>query len=167
MPGSRATTTSTTSTTGHVAGVPSDDAPTTTDAELAGRLRVAVVRLNRKLRQQSLGGLSPSQSSALGSINRLGNPTLGELAEAEQVQPPTMTRVVSALEGAGLIVRESTAPDRRVVRVRLTDEGARTIERIRTLKDAFLSRRLAELGPAEKALAEPLAALLEHLVEDQ
>ena len=67
-------------------------APEPHDDELAARLRVAVTRLNRRLRQQSLAGLSPAQASALGSINRLGTPTLGELAVAEQVQPPTMTR---------------------------------------------------------------------------
>ena len=54
----------------------------TSDDALASRLRVAVVRLNRKLRQQALAGLSPAQSMALGSVNRLGNPTLGELAVA-------------------------------------------------------------------------------------
>ena len=69
--------------------------------ELASRLRVAVTRLNRKLRQQALAGLSPAQASALGTVNRLANPTLGELAEAEQVQPPTVTRLVSCLESAG------------------------------------------------------------------
>ena len=71
--------------------------------ELASRLRVAVTRLNRKLRQQALAGLSPAQASALGTVNRLINPTLGELAAAEQVQPPTVTRLVTSLESAGLV----------------------------------------------------------------
>src|SRR6202034_4845459 len=75
--------------------------------ELAGRLRVAVTRLNRKLRQQALAGLSPAQASALATVNRLGSPTLGELAAAEQVQPPTATRLVTSLESAGLVVRET------------------------------------------------------------
>src|SRR5580692_822017 len=80
------------------------------DEELATRLRVAVTRLNRRLRQQSLAGLSPAQAMALGSVNRLGNPTLGELAVAEQVQPPTMTRMVASMEAAGLVAR-LTDPD--------------------------------------------------------
>jgi DNA-binding MarR family transcriptional regulator len=101
---------------------------------------VAVTRLNRKLRQQALAGLSPAQASALGTVNRLANPTLGELAEAEQVQPPTATRLVSSLESAGLVIR--------------------------ALKNAFLTRRLAALGPAEQAQAEALTSLLEHLVAD-
>jgi DNA-binding MarR family transcriptional regulator len=134
--------------------------------ELASRLRVAVTRLNRKLRQQALAGLSPAQASALGTVNRLANPTLGELAEAEQVQPPTVTRLVSCLESAGLVTRETDVADRRVVRVKITAEGRRNLQRIRALKNAFLTRRLAALGPAEKAQAEALTSLLEHLVAD-
>ena len=134
--------------------------------ELAARLRVAVTRLNRKLRQQALAGLSPAQASALGTVNRLINPTLGELAAAEQVQPPTVTRLVTSLESAGLVARETDRVDRRVVRVTITAEGRRNLQRIRSLKNAFLTRRLAALDPAEKALAEDLTSLLEHLVAD-
>lgn len=137
------------------------------DDELATRLRVAVTRLNRKLRQQALAGLSPAQASALGTVNRLTNPTLGELAAAEQVQPPTVTRLVTSMESAGLVARETDGADRRVVRVRITAEGRRNLQRIRTLKNAFLTRRLAALDPAEKVLAQDLTSLLEHLVADE
>jgi DNA-binding MarR family transcriptional regulator len=137
------------------------------DDDVASRLRVAVNRLNRKLRQQSLAGLSPAQASALGTVSRLTNPTLGELATAELVQPPTVTRLVTSLEGAGLVARETDGVDRRVVRVRITAEGRRTLQRIRTLKNAFLTRRLAALDPDEMALAETLTSLLEHLVADE
>jgi DNA-binding MarR family transcriptional regulator len=139
----------------------------TSDDELASRLRVAVVRLNRKLRQQALAGLSPAQASALGTVNRLANPTLGELAAAEQVQPPTVTRLVASLEGAGLVARETDEGDRRIVRVRITADGRRNLQRIRTLKNAYLDRRLAALDPAEQQLAESMTSLLEHLVADE
>ena len=137
------------------------------DDELASRLRVAVVRLNRKLRQQALAGLSPAQASALGTVNRLVNPTLGELATAEQVQPPTVTRLVASLESAGLVARETDEGDRRVVRVRITGEGRRNLQRIRSLKNAYLNRRLAALDPAEQQLAESMTSLLEHLVAEE
>jgi DNA-binding MarR family transcriptional regulator len=137
------------------------------DDELASRLRVAVVRLNRKLRQQALAGLSPAQASALGTVNRLANPTLGELAAAEQVQPPTVTRLVASLESAGLVARETDGVDRRVVRVKITAEGRRNLQRIRSLKNAYLNRRLAALDPAEQQLAESMTSLLEHLVADE
>jgi DNA-binding MarR family transcriptional regulator len=134
------------------------------DEELAARLRVAVTRLNRKLRQQALAGLSPAQASALGTVNRLASPTLGELAAAEQLQPPTVTRLVASLESRGLVARQADGLDRRVVRVRITAEGRRNLQRIRTLKDAFLTRRLVALDPAERDLAESLTRLLEYMV---
>jgi DNA-binding MarR family transcriptional regulator len=136
------------------------------DEELATRLRVAVTRLNRRLRQQSLAGLSPAQVSALGSVSRMGTPALGELALAEQVRPPTMTRLVATMEGAGLVARLTDADDGRVCRVRLTGEGRRTLERIRTLKNAFLARRFDELEASEQAALADLTTLLEHLVAD-
>ena len=137
------------------------------EEELAARLRVAVTRLNRKLRQQALAGLSPAQASALGTVNRLGSPTLGELAAAELVQPPTVTRLVTSLETAGLVARETDDADRRVVRVKITAEGRRNLQRIRTLKNAYLTRRLAALDASEGARAEDLTRLLEHLVADE
>ena len=103
-------------------------APTTTPTtevseELASRLRLSINRLHRLLRQESLAGLSPAQASALGAVNRLGSPTLGELAAAEQVQPPTVTRLVASLESAGLVARETDDVDRRVVRVKIGKPG--------------------------------------------
>ena len=132
------------------------------DEELASRLRVAVTRLNRKLRQQA-----PAQASALGTVKRLVNPTLGELAADEQVQPPTVTRLVASLESAGLVVRETDGVDRRVVRVKITAEGRRNLQRIRTLKNALLTRRLTALHPSERALAGSLTSLLERLVAEE
>jgi DNA-binding MarR family transcriptional regulator len=135
---------------------PVDGATGSHDAEeLASRLRLSINRLHRLLRQESLAGLSPAQASALGAVKRLGSPTLGELAATEQVQPPTMTRIVATF---------TDAADRRSARVRITPNGRRALERIRTLKNAFLARRLAELSPDEQAGAAELATLLEHLV---
>jgi DNA-binding MarR family transcriptional regulator len=132
--------------------------------ELASRLRLSINRLHRLLRQESLAGLSPAQASALGAVKRLGSPTLGELAAVEQVQPPTMTRIVATLAEAGMVTRITDDADRRSARVRITPAGRRALERIRTLKNAYLARRLAELSPEEQAGAADLVALLEHLV---
>lgn len=148
-------------------GVSAPAAPEPHDDDLAARMRVAVTRLNRRLRQQSLAGLSPAQATALGSINRLGTPTLGELAVAEQVQPPTMTRLVASMEAAGLVARMGDARDGRVCRVRQTAEGRRTLERIRTMKAAYLTRRFAALAPSEQARLADLTMLLERLVADE
>ncbi len=134
------------------------------DDELAARLRVAVTRLNRRLRQESMAGISPSQEAALAAVKRLGRPTLGELAKAEQVQPPSMTRVVAAMEAAGLIVRSGDEDDRRVSRVELTPKGWATLDRIRSLRTAYLARQIALLSPDERSRAEELAHLLERFV---
>ncbi len=97
---------------------------TMTQEDVAGRLRIAINRLQRRLRQESLGGLSPAQASALGSVSRHGNPTLGELAGLEQVQPPTMTRIVAGLAEAGMVTRVADVKDRRSARVRTTPAGS-------------------------------------------
>jgi DNA-binding MarR family transcriptional regulator len=135
-----------------------------TSEEVAERLRIAVNRLQRRLRQESLGGLSPAQASALGSVRRHGSPTLGELATLEQVQPPSMTRIVASLTEAGMVTRVADTNDRRSVRVRITPAGERALERVRTRKNAFLFRRLSELSTDEQQQAAELVGLLEHLL---
>jgi len=133
------------------------------DLDVAARLRTAVTRLNRRLRQQALGSVSPAQASTLAMTARLGVPTLGELARAEQIQPPTMTRVVATMEESGLLLRCPDESDRRIVRVKLTAKGRRELERIRTQKTAYLVERLAQLDGDDRARAADLVDLLEQL----
>ena len=137
-----------------------------TDEEMAGRLRSAVNRLQRRLRQESLGGLSPAQASALASVRRHGDPTLGELAALEQVQPPTMTKIVAGLAADGMVTRVADANDRRSAHVRITTAGERALERMRTRKNAFILRRLGELEPGERQRVAELVSLLEHFLEE-
>jgi DNA-binding MarR family transcriptional regulator len=134
------------------------------EAELASRLRLAVTRLHRRLRQQTTGELSPSQASALASIERLGAPTLGELAAREAVQPPTVTRIAAALEDRGYVARVVDGTDRRVARLAVTAAGRRVLQAGRSRKNAFLADRLHDLAPEERAALPDLLALLERLV---
>lgn len=138
----------------------------TAEAELAARLRLAITRLYRPLRQQVAGGLTPSQISALATAVRLGRPTLGELAAAERVQPPSMTRMVVGLEAARLLERLVDPADGRIVRVEVTAEGRRTLQRIRSLRNALLVRRLQRLSDDERRQLAELVPLLERLVEE-
>ncbi len=135
------------------------------ESEMASRLRLAVTRLHRRLRQQTTGGLTPSQASALASIERLGSPTLGALAGHESVQPPSMTRIVGALEGLGYVSRVVDPDDRRVARVTASAEGREVLRRGRSLKNAFLAGQLHCLSADERESLGALTALLEHLVE--
>ncbi|MGO9341686.1 MAG: MarR family winged helix-turn-helix transcriptional regulator [Acidimicrobiales bacterium] len=146
---------------------PSGAQVATGEGELAARLRLAVLRLSRQLRQQLVGGVTQSQVSVLSSVERLGSPTLGELAASEKVQPPSMTRQVDALVAAGLLAREVDTGDRRIVRVRLTSGGERTLQRNRSVRTAFVAARLKRLPEAERARMEELVGLLERLVEER
>jgi DNA-binding MarR family transcriptional regulator len=130
---------------------------------VAARLRLAVTRLHRKLRQQSAGGLTQSQASALTSIAQLGSPTLGELAARESVRPPSMTPIVAALEEIGYVSRLSDPEDRRVVRVALTAKGDAVLRRSRSRKTAYLAAQLRRLPPEDRQAVADLTVLLERL----
>lgn len=138
-------------------------------AELASRLRLAVARLSRRIRQQAASAgeeLTASTHGALATIERLGPITLGDLAAVEQVQPPSMTRIVARLEEWGYVARIVDPADRRVARAVITDTGRELLARSRTRKDAYLARRVAELTDAERALLARALPLLERLQDD-
>jgi DNA-binding MarR family transcriptional regulator len=133
--------------------------------ELAARLRFAVTRLARRLRQEAEAGITPSMLSALSAAERQGPVTMRDLCAAEQVQPPTMTRIVAALVAAGLVVREADAEDGRVAWVSVTPEGRRLLERSRRRKEAFLARALRDLDPRDVATLQAAADVLERFTE--
>ena len=138
-----------------------------TDAPaLPERLRLAVTRLARRLRQQAEAPISPTQSAALATIDRRGPLTLGELAELERVQPPTVTAAVGRLEEQGLVDRERDPEDRRVSRVQVTPAGRKLLRETRSRKSAYLERRIAELSARDRATLERAAAVLERLLDE-
>jgi DNA-binding MarR family transcriptional regulator len=132
--------------------------------DTAARLRRAVTRLNRRLRQTSLGGISPAQASMLATIEKLETPSLGALATAEQIQPPSVTRLVQSLVDAGLCTRTVDPDDRRSQRVALTASGRKELALIRKKKTEFLREKIAALSPGDQAKAEELASLLERIL---
>ena len=142
------------------------DGTAASEPVVAARLRLVVMRLARRLRQQASAGVTPSQLAALSSIERLGPLTLGELSSVERVRPPTMTRIVSGLEDVQLVTRERDPHDRRVARVRLTPQGQRFVEQSRTRKDAYLAAHLRSLTPAQLTTLDEAASILERVMED-
>lgn len=135
--------------------------------ELAFRLHAAAIHLLRRLRQEDAAlGVSPARASALSVLAFGGARTLGELAAAEQVTAPTMSRLVAALEAEGVVAREPDPADGRVVRLHATAAGLRLIERGRARRAARLAARLAALAPAELAALERAVALLERLLPE-
>src|SRR4051794_31582284 len=133
---------------------------TVSETELAPRLRMAIMRSARRLRQEAGGALSPSQGAALATVARHGPLTPSELALREKIQRPTATRVLARLEETGLVARAADPGDRRPSLLPAPPAGAALLEEQRTRKDAFLSERLEALGPADRATLERAAALL-------
>ena len=131
---------------------------------LADRLHSAAIHLLRGLRRvDDATGLTAPRLSALSVLVFAGPRTLGELAAAEQVRPPTMTRLVQALERDGLVARAADPADGRVVRLRATAAGRRILESGRRRRIEALERRLALLPEADLELLGRAAALLESV----
>jgi DNA-binding MarR family transcriptional regulator len=136
-------------------------------AETAARLRVAVARLARQLRQHSPGGLTPSQWSALVSVEDHESLRIGDLADREAVSAPTATRLVASLEEAGLLSRTTDPADRRTAYVGLTDAGREKLEWSRQVRTASLVQRLLAMPEADvRQLIELLPVLESLLVTD-
>jgi len=151
---------------GHSTASAPPDPQGITDDALASRLRLAVARLHRRLRQSAEPGLTISQLSALASIEHDGPLTLGELARTEQVQPPTITSLTGKLEVAGLVGRTIDPIDRRIHRVAVTPAGAKLLARHRKRKNAYLERRLRTLSVDERATLGRAAEIMERLAAE-
>jgi DNA-binding MarR family transcriptional regulator len=135
--------------------------------ELPTRLRLAIMRLARRLRQQAEPDMTPSMLSAMANIEYRQPVTLGNLAEAERVTPPTMTKIVGRLEEAGLVKRVVDTADRRIQRVSLTRDGVKLIARNRSRKNAYLARKLRKLEPDEVSKLEEAVGVIEKILENQ
>jgi DNA-binding MarR family transcriptional regulator len=138
---------------------------TSSQADLAVRLRLVIARTARRLRQQAGEDLSPSQAAALATIDRHGPLTPSELAVRERIQRPTATRLIARLEQTGFVDRTRDPDDRRSSVVALTPAGRELLARVRTRKDAYLSRRLRDLDADERATLDRAAAILERVLE--
>jgi DNA-binding MarR family transcriptional regulator len=135
-------------------------------AELASLLRVSVMRLSRRLRAERPDtGLSLTQIATLGTIERHGPLSAGEIAEHEKVQPPSMTRVLAVLEERALITRTPHPSDRRQQLVTLTAEGRSLLKADRRQREAWLAKRLAELSPEDRELLRAAAPVIERITQ--
>lgn len=131
---------------------------------LASRLRLAVVRLNRRLRaQRADSALTLSQLSALSCLHKAGSMTPGELAAREGVQPPSMTRVIAALEDNGLVARRAHPTDGRQAIVEVTEAGQARIEEEVSIRERWLDQHLAELDEDELAVLSRAAEIIDRL----
>jgi DNA-binding MarR family transcriptional regulator len=124
------------------------------------RLRVAIARVSRRLRRHELAGLTPTQLSALATVERAGPLRLGDVAAAEKIAPSTLTRLVTALEEQGYVERSPVPGDARASTLAVTAEGHAILERIRQESTILLADSLQTLTADQlTALAAALPAL--------
>jgi len=139
-------------------------------AETAARLRLALVRTARRLRQEAAAeetGLTPTSTAALASIERFGPLTPSELAEIERVKRPTVTRTLANLEAAGLVERASDPDDGRSSVVAVNAAGRERLRQLRSRKNAYLARRMRGLPAADVETLERAAEILDRLREEE
>lgn len=141
------------------------DQPPSSPTELAARLANLSTVLQRQLARSDSGdGLTRARLSALALLVLGGPKTLGALAVAERVRPPTMTRLVHAMEADGLVAREANPSDGRSIIIRATPNGERQLERGRTRQIAPLAESISDLDRAERLRLEDASDLLGRLL---
>ena len=131
---------------------------------LPARLRLAVTRTARRLRREAGGGLSPTLTAALATVDRHGPLTPSELASREGIQRPTATRLVAKLEEQSLVERTDDPTDGRSHLISITADGAELLRELRTRKDQFLEQRLRALSAEDRATLARAADILEGLL---
>jgi DNA-binding MarR family transcriptional regulator len=125
----------------------------THERSLASRLRLAVVRLNRRLRAQRVGS----------TLHKCGALTPGQLAAKEGVQPPSMTRVIAALEELKFVERRPHPTDGRQAIVELSESGLAYVQKAISVREAWLDRQLAELGDEEREVLSKAAEIIDRM----
>lgn len=131
---------------------------------LTSRLRLAVVRLNRRLRAQRTDTeASLTQISALSTLYKCGEMTPSELAAKEGVQPPSMTRVIAALENSGYVTRRPHPTDGRQAIVALADAGRAYVEADISARERWLDKRLATLTADERRILDRAADIIDRM----
>jgi DNA-binding MarR family transcriptional regulator len=135
---------------------------------LASALRLAVVRLNRRMRaQRANSSVTISQLAAMSTLDCHGPLTPGELAAHEKVQPPSMTRVLAGLEEIALVRRQPHPTDGRQVIVQLTDAGKQLCRDEVRMREAWLSLRVAELDPEDREVLRRAVEVINAMVESK
>src|SRR5271156_1650475 len=137
----------------------------TNSEEIADQLHSAAIHLLRKLRKEDEGsGLNAPRLSALSVIVFGGPITLGDLAAAEQVRPPTMTRIVNALEEQGLVTKKQNKADGRSTFLSATPSGKKLLREGRARRIRALAKQIAELGRQQHATLQQAVEILKEVI---
>ena len=134
-------------------------------AAVAGEIRLACMRISRRIRFESTHEVPPHQFSVLVRLEETPR-TPGELAEIERVSAPSMTRTVAALVERGLVARTADPSDGRQVILSLSDEGKRVLREIRRRRDQWMTVRVKGLSPEEQELLRKASAILARVASE-
>jgi DNA-binding MarR family transcriptional regulator len=137
------------------------------ELQVASRLRLAITRMARRLRQESGSDLGPSQLAALATLERHGPLMPSELAERERIRRPGATRILARLAEAGLVERLPDPADGRSAIVSIGDDGRSLLRRLRRRKTAYLATRIRELPESDRRTLARAAEVLERLLESE
>ena len=135
-------------------------------AGLGADLLAVVARLNRYATQRIQMQLPAAQARLLSTIEAHGEARICDLAAVDHCSQPTMTTQVRRLEDAGLVARTADPGDARAVRIRITPEGVRTINRVRADRAAAIEPELAKLAPAHRQTLVDAVVVLRRLLDD-
>ena len=136
-------------------------------SDSAARLRLAITRTARRLRQEAAGELSPTSAATLATVERHGPLTPSEVAEIERIRRPSATRSLRCLEDSGLVRRTPDPADGRSSLVSVTAAGRERLRRLRGRKNAYLARRMRDLPPTDVEALERAAEILERIQESE
>lgn len=139
--------------------------PTFTTPADVDRLRVAFMRLARRIRTNSDESLTPSQRSVLMTVVRSGQLTVGQIAEVEHVKPPSVSKIVAALEAQGYLERQTDPTDRRCANIAASDAGTAYVDDVRAAGRTWLATRLDGLTNDERASLDAALPALERLLD--
>lgn len=133
-------------------------------SRLAAELRLACMRISRRVRFESTDVLAPHQFSVLARLEERAR-SAGELAELERVSAPSMTRTVAALVERGLITRSANPADGRIVILTLSEAGASVLRQVREAREEWMVSRIGQLSRRDRELLERAAVLLHRVAE--
>lgn len=136
-----------------------------TEENLDSELRITIQRLARRLRSERAGDISDGQFSVLCALAKEGALGLGDLSARERVTPPSMNRTVNSLVESGYATRTGSPDDGRKVLIDVTVDGQTIINETRRRRDAWFSRRLADLSPEARAALDAAAPVLRELAD--
>ncbi len=143
-----------------------DAASTNPEPRLGADLLAVVARLNRLATQTIQMPLPAAQARLLATIEAHGEARIGDLASVDHCSQPTMTTQVRRLEDAGLVTRTVDPGDARAVRIRITDEGVRTLDAVRADRAAAIEPQLAQLEPAERQVLTDAVVVLRRVLDN-